>query len=83
LTGSLVIPLTNQKRKTMHTILGAGGTVANALTRELLNNNETIRLVSRKPVAITGKNLTWKKADLLNYAEQGLDRDLFNSRAGL
>jgi nucleoside-diphosphate-sugar epimerase len=53
----------------MHTILGAGGTVANALTRELLNNNETIRLVSRKPVAITGKNLTWKKADLLNYAE--------------
>jgi nucleoside-diphosphate-sugar epimerase len=53
----------------MHTILGAGGAVANALTRELLNHNETIRLVSRKPVAISGKNLTWKKADLLNYAE--------------
>ncbi|WP_259071148.1 NAD-dependent epimerase/dehydratase family protein [Mucilaginibacter sp. X4EP1] len=53
----------------MHTILGAGGAVANALTRELLNNNETVRLVSRKPVAITGKNITWQKADLLNYAE--------------
>lgn len=53
----------------MHTILGAGGAVANALTRELLNNNETIRLVSRKPVNIQGKNLDWKKADLLNYSE--------------
>lgn len=53
----------------MHTILGAGGSVANALTRELLNNNETIRLVSRKPVNIEGKNLDWRKADLLNYAE--------------
>ncbi len=53
----------------MHTILGAGGSVANALTRELLNNNETIRLVSRKPVNITGKNLDWKKGDLLNYNE--------------
>jgi len=53
----------------MHTILGAGGAVANALTRELSNNNETIRLVSRKPVNITGQTITWKKADLLNYAE--------------
>ena len=53
----------------MHTILGAGGSVANALTRELLDNNQTIRLVSRKQQAITGKNLSWKKADLLNYAE--------------
>jgi nucleoside-diphosphate-sugar epimerase len=53
----------------MHTILGAGGAVANALTRELLNNNETIRLVSRKPIQPAGKNITWKKADLLNYNE--------------
>jgi len=53
----------------MHTILGAGGPVANALTRELANNNETIRLVSRKPIANTAKNITWQKADLLNYAE--------------
>jgi nucleoside-diphosphate-sugar epimerase len=53
----------------MHTILGAGGPVANALTRELLNHNETIRLVSRKPAKITGNNLTWQKADLLIYDE--------------
>jgi nucleoside-diphosphate-sugar epimerase len=53
----------------MHTILGAGGPVANALTRELTNNNETIRLVSRKPIQSAGKNITWKKADLLNYSE--------------
>ncbi|HEY4322791.1 MAG TPA: NAD-dependent epimerase/dehydratase family protein [Mucilaginibacter sp.] len=53
----------------MHTILGAGGAVANALTRELANNNETIRLVSRKPISNTNKNISWKKADLLNYAE--------------
>ena len=53
----------------MHTILGAGGAVANALTRELENTNETIRLVSRKPISNTNKNVSWKKADLLNYAE--------------
>ncbi|WPU95899.1 NAD-dependent epimerase/dehydratase family protein [Mucilaginibacter sabulilitoris] len=53
----------------MHTILGAGGPVANALTKELVNNNETVRLVSRKPVKITGKTVTWQKADLLNYDE--------------
>lgn len=59
----------NKNKKIMHTILGAGGPVANALTRELLNNNETIRLVSRKPIQPQGKNVTWKKADLLNYSE--------------
>ncbi|MGZ3754527.1 MAG: NAD-dependent epimerase/dehydratase family protein [Mucilaginibacter sp.] len=53
----------------MHTILGAGGPVANALTRLLLSNNDTIRLVSRKPIETTGSNISWKKADLLNYAE--------------
>ncbi|MDB5128122.1 NAD-dependent epimerase/dehydratase family protein [Mucilaginibacter sp.] len=53
----------------MHTILGAGGPVANALTKELLDNNQTIRLVSRRPVDIKGNNLSWKKADLLNYNE--------------
>ncbi|MDB5153772.1 MAG: NAD-dependent epimerase/dehydratase family protein [Mucilaginibacter sp.] len=57
-----------QNRKDMHTILGAGGAVANALTRELANNNETIRLVSRKPIQPSGKNISWQKADLLNYA---------------
>ncbi|HVW98105.1 MAG TPA: NAD-dependent epimerase/dehydratase family protein [Mucilaginibacter sp.] len=53
----------------MHTILGAGGPVANALTRELENINETVRLVSRRKIETTGKNTSWKKADLLNYAE--------------
>ena len=53
----------------MHTILGAGGPVANALTKELLDHNQTIRLVSRRPVDIKGNNLSWKKADLLNYTE--------------
>jgi nucleoside-diphosphate-sugar epimerase len=53
----------------MHTILGAGGPVANALTRELSEHNETVRLVSRKPVKITGQNISWQKADLLNYNE--------------
>ena len=53
----------------MHTILGAGGPVANALTQELANHNETIRLVSRKPIATTSSNISWKRADLLNYDE--------------
>jgi nucleoside-diphosphate-sugar epimerase len=53
----------------MHTILGAGGPVANALARELANNNETIRLVSRKEIKTSGKNQSWKKADLLNFDE--------------
>jgi nucleoside-diphosphate-sugar epimerase len=53
----------------MHTILGAGGPVANALTLELINANQTVRLVSRKPVQTTSPNVTWQKADLLNYDE--------------
>lgn len=53
----------------MHTILGAGGPVANALTRELKDHNQTIRLVSRRPSTFTGDKISWKKADLLNYEE--------------
>ena len=53
----------------MHTILGAGGPVANALTRELANNNQPTRLVSRKEIKTSGANQSWKKADLLNYNE--------------
>ncbi|NCD68482.1 NAD-dependent epimerase/dehydratase family protein [Mucilaginibacter agri] len=53
----------------IHTIFGAGGPVANALTKQLIDHNETIRLVSRRPSTIAGKNVTWQKADLLNYAE--------------
>ena len=53
----------------MHTILGAGGPVANALTRELTQHNEAIRLVSRKPVETSSPNISWQKADLLNFNE--------------
>jgi len=52
----------------MYTILGAGGPVANALTRELTNNNEAIRLVSRKEIKTSGTT-TWQKADLLSRQE--------------
>lgn len=52
----------------MHTILGAGGAVANALTRELANNNKTIRLVSRKEIS-GGNNTIWQKADLLSQQD--------------
>jgi len=52
----------------MHTILGAGGPVANALTRQLESHSENIRLVSRREIK-PGKNTTWKKADLLNLTE--------------
>jgi nucleoside-diphosphate-sugar epimerase len=53
----------------MHTILGAGGPVANALTTELVKNNVPLRLVSRRPVDVQGNNITWRKADLLNYKQ--------------
>lgn len=53
----------------MHTILGAGGPVANALMAELTSNNNTVRLVSRREIKTTGKNTSWRKADLLNYQE--------------
>lgn len=53
----------------MHTILGAGGAVANALTRELGKTNQQVKLVSRKPVSSTYPGITWQKADLLNASE--------------
>lgn len=53
----------------IHTIFGAGGPVANALTRKLISENENVRLVSRRPSTFTGNNISWHKADLLNYAE--------------
>ena len=52
----------------MHTILGAGGPIANALQKELEANNEQVKLVSRRAVEVKG-NTTWRKADLTNYAE--------------
>lgn len=53
----------------MYTILGAGGPTANAITKELLYHNETVRLVSRRQIKSSSKNVTWQKADLLNYNE--------------
>lgn len=53
----------------MHTILGAGGPIANALTTELVNANQQIRLVSRRPVTPANANVQWQKADLNNAAE--------------
>lgn len=53
----------------MHTILGAGGPVANALTAELVNANQQIRLVSRRPVTYNNANVQWHKADLTDASE--------------
>lgn len=52
----------------MHIILGAGGPIANALTKELAKANQPVRLISRKPIATSG-NETWQRADLLNENE--------------
>ena len=53
----------------MHTILGAGGPIANALTAELIEANQQIRLVSRRPITPANANVKWHKADLTNAAE--------------
>lgn len=53
----------------MYVILGAGGPSAHALTAELLAHQKTVRLVSRKPIAVSNPNLSWVQADLLNEAQ--------------
>lgn len=50
-----------------HTILGAGGSIGNALANELLNKNETLRLVSRSNYSISGAESF--KADITSYEE--------------
>ncbi|MBS1661041.1 MAG: NAD-dependent epimerase/dehydratase family protein [Bacteroidetes bacterium] len=52
---------------TIHTILGAGGVIANSLARELSEQQIPIRLVSRKPVALFGA--TTLAADLTDPAQ--------------
>jgi nucleoside-diphosphate-sugar epimerase len=52
----------------LHTILGAGGPVSNALTTELLQLNLPVRLVSRRKLEPAG-SAQWVKADLLDYAQ--------------
>jgi len=50
-----------------HTILGAGGSIGNALTNELLKSKERVRLVSRSNFSITGAESF--KANLTSYDE--------------
>jgi nucleoside-diphosphate-sugar epimerase len=50
-----------------HTILGAGGSIGNALAFELLKKNEEIRLVSRSNFSIPGTES--RKADVTSYEE--------------
>jgi nucleoside-diphosphate-sugar epimerase len=50
-----------------HTILGAGGSIGNALTYELLKSHEDIRLVSRRNYSIPGTESF--KADVTSYDE--------------
>ena len=50
-----------------HTILGAGGSIGNALTYQLLKSKESVRLVSRKGYVIPGTESF--KADISSYNE--------------
>lgn len=50
-----------------HTILGAGGSIGNALTYELLKTNEDVRLVSRSNYSIPRTESF--KADISSYEE--------------
>jgi nucleoside-diphosphate-sugar epimerase len=50
-----------------HIILGAGGTISKVLAKELVENNEKIKLASRSIKTIEGRESV--KADLLNFNE--------------
>src|ERR1039458_6465894 len=50
-----------------HTILGAGGSIGNSLTNELLKSNESVRLVSRSSYSLKGAESF--KADISSYEE--------------
>ncbi len=50
---------------TKHIILGAGGAIANSITKELLVNNEKVKLVSRSGNSIKGAESA--KADLTDF----------------
>jgi nucleoside-diphosphate-sugar epimerase len=50
-----------------HTILGAGGSIGNALTYKLLEKGENVRLVSRSKFSISGAESF--KADIISYRE--------------
>ncbi|MGB3799292.1 MAG: NAD-dependent epimerase/dehydratase family protein [Lewinella sp.] len=50
----------------MHTILGAGGPIANQLTKQLAANALPVRLVSRSQITPEAPSIHWKGADLLD-----------------
>lgn len=50
-----------------HIILGAGGSIGNALTYELLKNEQSVRLVSRSKYSINGTDSF--KADITSFDE--------------
>lgn len=52
----------------IHTILGAGGIIARELTKELLENKQKVRLVSRQPKAVS-IDTEVKTADLTDYGQ--------------
>jgi nucleoside-diphosphate-sugar epimerase len=52
----------------MHSILGAGGPVANSLTKELIRHGQSLRLVSRREVS-RFPGTEWRRADLKNSRE--------------
>ncbi len=67
-----------------HTILGAGGSVGNALTQQLLKTNEEIRLVSRSNYSVAGTESI--RADLTSYSDTLVsvkDSDIVYLCAGL
>src|SRR4051812_45470694 len=52
----------------MHTILGAGGPVANALAKQLLAHGDTVRLASRREINMFPA-AKWLRTDLKNRKE--------------
>ncbi len=50
-----------------HTILGAGGSIGNALTDELIKNGHDVRLVSRSKYSVNGAESF--KGDITNYRD--------------
>lgn len=50
-----------------HTILGAGGSIGNALAYKLLEKGQDVRLVSRSKFSIIGAESV--KADITSYSE--------------
>lgn len=55
------------KKKSIHTILGAGGAIGNSLMAELLKDNQKVRLVSRSGYAAEGVESV--KGDFTIYAD--------------